>query len=316
MNHTNIISKMALEEKIAFCSGESFWETKKFDHLGVPSLFFSDGPHGLRKQEGSGDHLGLNASVATTCFPTASAVAASWDMELVEQIGQALGKEAIEVGTNVILGPGTNMKRNPLCGRNFEYFSEDPFLSGKLSAAWINGVQSTGTGVSLKHFALNNQELKRMTTNVLVDERALREYYLPAFERAVKEAKPTTVMCAYNQVEGEYCSDHKRLINDILRDEWGFDGVVMTDWGAMNDRIQAFKAGVDLEMPGSKGRFDKEVLVAVQSGELEESYIDKSVARLLTLINCTTKREGRVNDLFEHHHELAKKSSISKWCPS
>lgn len=307
MMHEDIIRKMTLEKKIAFCSGKSFWKTKDFPEHGIPSLFLSDGPHGLRKQEGESDHLGLNASRATTCFPTASAVASTWDLSLLEKMGEAIGKEAVKVGVNVVLGPGTNMKRNPLCGRNFEYFSEDPFLSGKLSAAWINGVQSTGTGVSLKHFALNNQELKRMSSDVRVDERALREYYLPAFEIAVKEADPTTLMCAYNMVEGTYCSDNKRLINDILREEWGFKGAVMTDWGAMNDRIEAFKAGLDLEMPGSQGRFDKEVKQAVEEGKLDEAYIDACVDRLLTLIDRTTNRnaENISEDVFENNHKLA-----------
>lgn len=307
MKHENKIKNMTLDQKIAFCSGKTFWKTKGYPELNIPPIFLSDGPHGLRKQEGEADHLGLNASKSTTCFPTASTVAATWDLSLVERMGEAIGKEAVKVGVNVVLGPGTNMKRNPLCGRNFEYFSEDPYLSGKLSAAWINGVQKTGTGVSLKHFALNNQELKRMSNDVRVDERALREYYLPAFEIAVKEANPATLMCAYNMVEGTYCSDNKRLISDILRDEWDFKGAVMTDWGAMNDRIEAFKAGLDLEMPGSQGRFDKEVKQAVEEGRLDEAYIDTSVDRLIALIERTTKRneENIPEDIFEKNHKLA-----------
>lgn len=309
MKHKSIIEKMSLEEKIAFCSGASFWKTKAFDKYGIPELVMSDGPHGLRKQAGEEDHLGLNASVATTCFPTASAVAATWDVSLVYEMGKALGEEAVKENVNIILGPGVNMKRNPLCGRNFEYFSEDPFLSGKLASAWIQGVQSKGIGVSLKHFALNNQEFKRMSTNVLVDERALREYYLPAFEIAVKEAVPVTLMCAYNKIEGVYCSDSKRLLTDILREDWGFDGAVITDWGAMNDRIEAFKAGLDLEMPGSKGHFDKEVKQSVETGRLDESYVDKSVDRLLTLIDKTIikSKTDIPPDLYEKHHQLARK---------
>ncbi|MDG5789748.1 glycoside hydrolase family 3 C-terminal domain-containing protein [Evansella sp. AB-P1] len=307
MRHQKTISKMTLEQKIAFCSGKSFWETKEFKELGIPSLFLSDGPHGLRKQEGNSDHLGLNASRATTCFPTASAVSAAWDNELIYRMGEAIGKEAAKIGVNVVLGPGTNMKRNPLCGRNFEYFSEDPFLSGSLSTVWIKGCQSTGAGVSLKHFALNNQELKRMSTDVLVDERALREYYLSPFEAAVKEGKPTTVMCAYNKVEGTYCSDNKMLLQDILRKEWRFDGAVITDWGAMNDRIKAFKAGLDLEMPGSNGRFDQEVKSAVEQGILMEKTIDDSVDRLLTLIERTTDQmEVSSDEIFNEHHQLAR----------
>ncbi|MFW2504163.1 glycoside hydrolase family 3 C-terminal domain-containing protein [Clostridium diolis] len=313
MKHQKIIKKMSLEEKIAFCSGQSFWETKAFEKYEIPSIFMCDGPHGLRKQVGEGDHLGLNASIATTCFPTASAVAATWDVELIYEMGKALGEEAVKEDVNIILGPGVNMKRSPLCGRNFEYFSEDPFLSGKMGSAWIQGVQSKGVGVSLKHFALNNQELKRMSTNVLVDERALREYYLPAFEIAVKESAPATLMCAYNKIEGVFCSDNKRLIWDILREEWGFDGAVVTDWGAMNDRIEAFKAGLDLEMPGSKGRFDKEVKQAVEEGRLDESFIDSSVDRLLTLIERTTNRDksNLPLDIYEKHHQLARKVSAS-----
>lgn len=313
MKHKEIIDKMSLEEKIAFCSGKSFWQTKDFSKYNIPSLFLSDGPHGLRKQVGENDHLGLNGSVKTTCFPTASAASATWDLDLIEEMGNAIGKEAVKEEVNVVLGPGVNMKRSPICGRNFEYFSEDPFLSGKLGSAWIQGVQSNGVGTSLKHFALNNQELKRMSTDVLVDERALREYYLPAFEMAVKESKPTTVMCAYNKIDGIYCSDNKRLLWDILREEWGFDGAVVTDWGATNDRIEGFKAGLDLEMPGSKGRFDKEVKEAVESGILDESYIDKAVDRLLELIDRTTNTDKSIvdEDIHLKNHQLARKVAAS-----
>lgn len=313
MKHKKIIEKMTLEEKIAFCSGKSFWETKDFPKYNIPSLLMSDGPHGLRKQVDKGDHLGLNKSIATTCFPTASAVAATWDVSLMREIGEALGEEAVKEDVNIILGPGVNMKRNPLCGRNFEYFSEDPFLSGKIASAWIYGVQSKGVGVSLKHFALNNQELKRMSTDVLIDERALREYYLPAFEIAVKESEPATLMCAYNKIDGIYCSDNKQLMWDILRKEWGFDGAVLTDWGAMNDRIEAFKAGLDLEMPGSNGRFDKEVKLAVEEGRLDEKLIDSSVCRLLTLIERTNRgdKSNISSDLYEKHHQLARKAAVS-----
>jgi beta-glucosidase len=304
-----ILSNMSLEEKIAFCSGASFWETKAIPRLGIPALFMCDGPHGLRKQTGSGDHLGLNASVATTCFPTACTVAAAWDTDLLHGMGKAIAAEALQENVNIILGPGVNMKRNPLCGRNFEYYSEDPFLSGKLASAWINGVQSKDVGVSLKHFAANNQELKRMSGDSLVDERALREYYLHAFEIAVKESAPATVMCAYNKLNGVYCSDNKRLLTEILRREWGFNGAVITDWGAMNDRVEGFKAGLDLEMPGSKGRFDAGVKAAVEQGLLDEKDIDASVLRLLALIEKTTVEKFviQAGDLYEHHHELARK---------
>lgn len=309
MDHAEVIKRMSLEEKIAFCSGRSFWETKDLVKLNIPSIFMCDGPHGLRKIEVQLYQADLGHSVKSTCFPTSSTLAASWDTHLAWEIGQALGKEAIMLGTNMILGPGVNMKRNPLCGRNFEYYSEDPFLAGNLAASWIRGVQSTGTGTSLKHFALNNQELKRMSTDVLIDERALREYYLPAFEIAVKEAQPTTVMCAYNKVEGVYCSDHERLLREILRREWGFEGAVVTDWGAMNDRIQAFRAGTDLEMPGSKGRFDAEVKNAVLTGKLDESVINESVNRLLTLIESVSHRDQDLvtEDLFSINYVLARK---------
>jgi beta-glucosidase len=308
IDHQQILSNMTLEEKIALCSGASFWETKAFPQHGIPSIFMCDGPHGLRKQDGSGDHLGLNASVATTCFPTASTAAASWDVALLREMGEAIAEEAVAEGVSIVLGPGVNMKRNPLCGRNFEYYSEDPFLSGKLAAAWISGVQSKDVGVSLKHFAANNQELKRMSGDSMVDERALREYYLHAFEIAVKESEPVTVMCAYNKLNGVYCSDNKRLLMEILRREWGFEGAVITDWGAMNDRVEGFKAGLDLEMPGSKGHFDAGVKTAVEQGLLDEKDIDASVLRLLALIEKTTEgKVTRTGDLCECHHELARK---------
>lgn len=309
MKHADIIKKMTLEEKVALGSGLGYWQTKSYPEHGIPSIFLADGPHGLRKQETAGDHLGLDASVSTTCFPTASALAASWDIDLLRAVGNALGKEALKIGVNVILGPGVNMKRNPLCGRNFEYYSEDPYLTGKLAAAWINGVQQHKVGVSMKHFACNSQETRRMASDSLVDERALREYYLPAFEIAVKEAQPTTLMCAYNRLNGTYCSDHKWLLTDILRDEWGFDGLVVTDWGAMHDRIESIKAGLELEMPDSKGRFDAEVIVAVRSGTLDEALIDRMVDRILTLIDCCPGQEAShlPPDLFDQHHQLARR---------
>lgn len=314
MNYEQIVSAMSLEDKIAFCSGASFWKTKEFPQYGISSIFLSDGPHGIRKQEGESDHLGLNASVKTTCFPTASLLGSAWDEELLNEIGEALGREAVQEDVQVVLGPGVNMKRSPLCGRNFEYFSEDPYLSGKLAASWIRGVQSTGTGVSLKHFAGNSQEAKRMSSDSLIDERALREYYLPAFEIAVKEARPATVMCSYNKVNGTYASDHKVLLTDILREEWGFDGAVITDWGAMHDRVEGFKAGLDLEMPGSKGAFDKLVKEAVRSGRLSEADIDRSVLRLLRLIDRTKERVSKQDDkqeMFRRHHALARRAAQS-----
>lgn len=312
MNHHTIIQLMSLEEKIALCSGASFWMTKAFPQYEIPALFLSDGPHGIRKQEGEADHLGLNASVQTTCFPTASLLGATWDEALLMEIGEALGQEAIQEDVHVILGPGVNMKRSPLSGRNFEYFSEDPYLSGKLAASWIQGVQSTGTGVSVKHFAGNSQEAKRMSSDSLIDERALREFYFPAFEIAVKEAQPATVMCSYNKLNGTYASDHRELLTDLLRGEWGFTGAVITDWGAMNNRIEGFKAGLDLEMPGSKGAFDELVHQAVLSGQLSEADIDQSVLRLLQLIQQATNRAEKQKDaqnMYNQHHELARKAA-------
>jgi beta-glucosidase len=302
---------MTLEEKIAFCSGASFWETRGYPQYGIPARFMCDGPHGLRRQAEAADHLGLSASVAATCFPTASALAASWDVDTLRSLGGALGKEALREGVQIILGPGVNMKRNPLCGRNFEYYSEDPLLAGKLAAAWIQGVQGNGVGVSVKHFAANNQEARRMASDSLVDERALREYYLAAFEIAVKEARPATLMCAYNKLNGVYCSGNRTLLWHILREEWGFKGAVMTDWGATDDRIEGFRAGLDLEMPGSRGYFDAEVKAAVLDGRLPEKLVDEAAERLLRVIDATAPREdiraGLPEGLYEEHHELARR---------
>ncbi|MEU4623379.1 glycoside hydrolase family 3 C-terminal domain-containing protein [Actinoplanes sp. NPDC023801] len=305
-------TSLSIADKVALGSGASFWTTREIPALGLPSILMTDGPHGLRGQGEGGDHLGLNASSTATCFPTASALACSWDVGLAAEVGTAIGLEAVDQGVNVVLGPGVNMKRNPLCGRNFEYFSEDPYLAGKLAAAWIRGLQATGTGASLKHFALNNQELKRMTTDVRVDERALHEYYLPAFEIAVRESDPATVMCAYNRVEGVYCSDNYRLLTGILRESWGFRGAVITDWGAMNDRAAAYRAGTDLEMPGNGGASDAEVHRALLAGRLDERTVDESVDRLVALVRRTTgRRTGVPADLYERHHDLARKAAVA-----
>ena len=307
----NIISKMTLEDKIKLCSGRSFWETKAMEEYGIPSFFMSDGPHGLRTQTGAEDHLGINESERATCFPTACASASSWNPELLKQMGEAIGEEALNYGVDVVLGPGVNIKRNPLCGRNFEYFSEDPYLSGVLGASWIKGVQSKGVGTSLKHFAANNQEQDRMNGDSIVDERALREIYLSAFEMAVKEAKPDTIMCSYNKINGKFSSDNKMLLTDILRKEWGFEGLVVTDWGAMNDRIEAFKAGCDLEMPTSCGFFDEEVKRAVEEGKLKEEDIDACVKRILMLTfkaESTRAVKAEIASAYiEEHHALARK---------
>lgn len=302
------VNTKTLEEKIALCSGEDFWHTKEIPE--VPRLMMCDGPHGLRKQEQAADMLGVNQSVPATCFPAAVSTACSWDPELMTQIGTAIGKEAAANGVGLILGPGANIKRNPLCGRNFEYFSEDPYLTGKMAAAHIRGVESAGVGASLKHFALNNQEYKRFSSDSVVDERTMREIYLAGFEMAVKEGKPSTVMCAYNKVNGVHCSDSKELLTDILRTQWGFDGLVVTDWGAMGDRIAAFRAGCDLCMPGGSAYMEKEAAAAVKNGTLSEEYVDRSAARVARLA-----RQGK--SAVEHaqpvnmdvHHQLAKRAA-------
>ena len=307
-NIKQLITQMTLEEKASLCSGLNFWYLKGIERLGIPSIMVTDGPHGLRKQAGSSDHIGLNESVPATCFPTASALAASWNRDLVYQVGEALGEECHEEKVGVILGPGVNIKRSPLCGRNFEYFSEDPYLSGEIAKSHINGVQSKGIGTSLKHYSVNNQEFRRMTIDTVVDERALREIYLAGYEIAIKESQPWTVMCAYNRVNGRYCSEHPTLMTDILKNEWGHEGLVVTDWGAMNDRVDGLKAGVELEMPGSANGNDEKIVAAVQSGQLDEAVLDRSVERILQLI---FKAEETLSQDYTYdrdaHHALARK---------
>lgn len=308
LKNKDIIAKMSLEDKVKLCSGSSFWSTIDMRRYGLKSIFMTDGPHGLRKQEGLGDNLGLNSSMQATCFPTACASSCTWNTKLLRKMGEAIGEEALEQGVDIVLGPGVNIKRNPLCGRNFEYFSEDPFLAGKLGAAWINGVQSKGPGASLKHFAANNQENERLLSNSMVDERALREIYLAPFEIAVKEGNPDTVMCSYNKINGVYSSDNQYLLTDILRNEWKFDGLVVTDWGALNDKIKAFKAGLDLEMPSSSNMFDKEVIEAVNEGRLSLDYINKSVDRMITQIKKSVSlRKPQYKFSRDEHHNLSKK---------
>ena len=310
MEIEKILSQMTLEDKIALCSGANFWQTKKYEKYGIPSLFMCDGPHGLRKQEDAADMLGVNKSRPATCFPAEVTSAGSWDPELLTEIGAAIGEEAKEQGVGLVLGPGANLKRNPLCGRNFEYFSEDPYLAGKLAAGFIRGAETQGVGTSLKHFAANSQELSRFTSDSVVDDRTLRELYLTAFEIAVKEGKPSTVMCAYPKLNGTHCSDHKELLTDILRTEWGFDGMVVTDWGAMNDRIEGFRAGCDLNMPGGSDYMEKEVLQAVKDGTLPERCVDDSARRVLKLVfrAAETLREKVACD-YEAHHALAKRAA-------
>ena len=310
MEIEKILSQMTLEDKIALCSGANFWQTKKYEQYGIPSLFMCDGPHGLRKQEDAADMLGVNKSRPATCFPAEVTSAGSWDPELLTEIGAAIGEEAREQGVGLVLGPGANLKRNPLCGRNFEYFSEDPYLAGKLAAGFIRGAEAQGVGTSLKHFAANSQELSRFTSDSVMDGRTLRELYLTAFEIAVKEGKPSTVMCAYPKLNGTHCSDHKELLTDILRTEWGFDGMVVTDWGAMNDRIEGFRAGCDLNMPGGSDYMEKEVLQAVKDGTLPESCVDDSTRRVLKLVFRAAETLSKKDACdYEAHHALARRAA-------
>jgi beta-glucosidase len=296
---------------VKLLSGRGFWHLHGIPEMGLDRIMVTDGPHGLRQQDTSEDHLGIGGSVPSTCFPTAATLGASWDEALLVEIGEALGEEASAQGVGVILGPGLNLKRHPAGGRNFEYFSEDPLLSGRLAAAMVRGVQSKGVGACLKHFAANNQESHRLVVDTIVDERTLRELYLSGFEIAVKESEPWTVMCAYNLLNGTYCSEHRELLTTILRDEWGFDGLVMTDWGATNDRAAGIAAGLDLEMPGSKGAFDAEVLSAVENGELDVSAVDASVSRVADLLR-RAKPDGTARDAaYEAHHELARRAAAA-----
>ena len=310
MDIEKILQQMTLEDKIALCSGENFWETKKYEQYGIPSLFMCDGPHGLRKQEDVADMLGVNESRKATCFPAEVTTAGSWDPELLTKIGAAIGQEAKEQGVGLVLGPGANLKRNPLCGRNFEYFSEDPYLAGKLAAGFIRGAEAQGISTSLKHFAVNSQEKSRFTSNSVLDDRTLRELYLTAFEIAVKEGKPSTVMCAYPKLNGVHCSDNKRLLTDILRTEWGFNGMVVTDWGAMNDRIEGFRAGCDLNMPGGSDYMEKEVLQAVKNGTLPVNCIDNSARRVLKLVfRAAETLKATASCDYKAHHALAKRAA-------
>ncbi len=305
MKHQELISKMTLEEKAQLCSGADFWHLKEVKRLGLKPIMVCDGPHGLRKQNAENEKIGIGNSYPATCFPTAVTTACSWDRDLIYRMGQALAEECIQEEVAVILGPGVNMKRSPLCGRNFEYFSEDPLLAGELAASFINGVQSKGIGTALKHFAANSQEMNRMTGNSIVDERALREIYLTAFEIAVKKAQPSMVMCAYNQLNGTFCSENNKLQNEILRDEWGFEGAVVSDWGAVNDRVEGLRAGDDLEMPYSGGYNDKKIIDAVKSGELDEAVVDEAADRLIDIILKAAEVEKKRYYVNEHN-ELAK----------
>ncbi|WP_152393681.1 glycoside hydrolase family 3 C-terminal domain-containing protein [Paenibacillus guangzhouensis] len=303
---STLIEQMTLEEKAGLCSGLNFWHTKAVERLGIPSIMVTDGPHGLRKQDGNSDHLGLLNSVPATCFPSAAGMACSWDRDLIYQVGVALGEECQAENVGVLLGPGVNLKRSPLCGRNFEYFSEDPYLTSEMATQHILGVQSQGVGTSLKHFAVNNQEHRRMSVNAVVDERTMREIYLTCFETPVKKGKPWTVMCAYNQVNGEFASQNEYLLTDILKKEWGHDGFVVSDWGAVVDRVKGLAAGLELEMPSTNGYSDRKIVQAVQNGELAEEVLNDAVGRLLDVIfRAVDNAKPNATVDLEAHHRLA-----------
>ena len=305
-----LIAQMTLEEKASLLSGGGQFYTKTVKRLGIPSMYLSDGPHGIRKQAGAADHLGLNASLPATCFPTAATVANSWDIELGEELGRYLGEEAVAQGVNVLLGPGLNMKRSPLCGRNFEYLSEDPYLAGKMAAAYIRGIQSQGVAACPKHFAVNNQELLRMHNDSIVDERTLREIYLTGFEIAVKEGNPLSLMSSYNRINGTYASENHRLLRSILVDEWGFKGFVVTDWGGSNDRVDGLKAGNHLEMPSTGGDSDREVVSAVKSRRISEALVDEMLDEYLQVLFATSIPENAPAFDREQHHQFAQKVAI------
>lgn len=305
------VAGLTLEEKASLTSGLNFWHTKAIERAGIPSIMMTDGPHGLRKQGGGGDHLGLGSSVPATCFPPAVGLGSSWDTDLVERVGAALGAETSIENVGVVLGPGVNIKRSPLCGRNFEYFSEDPIVAGDLGAALVRGIQSQGVGSSLKHFAANNQEDDRMRVSADIDPRPLREIYLRPFRRVVVDAQPWTVMCSYNRINGIYASENPWLLTNVLRGEWGFEGLVVSDWGAVNDRVSALISGLDLEMPSSNGRTDAEIVAAVRSGELDESVVDVAAGRVARLVAQAQAGAGRVSGPLdvEAHHALAREAA-------
>lgn len=302
----SLVSRMTLEEKAGMCSGADFWHLKSIERLGIPQVMVTDGPHGIRKQSAQADHLGINESEKSVCFPAGCATASSYDRSLLTTLGETIGRECQAMGVATILGPAMNIKRSPLCGRNFEYYSEDPLVSTELAAAMITGVQSKHVGTSAKHFLANNQEKRRMTNSSEVDERTLREIYLASFEGAVKKAKPWTVMNSYNRINGAFVGDSKEYLTDILRDEWGFDGYVVSDWGAVNDRVQALKAGLDLEMPSSNGINDKLIVDAVQNGKLEETVVDQACERILDVIfRYTENRDETAVFDYEKDHATA-----------
>lgn len=306
----NIIKNMTLEEKASLMSGKDFWQTKDIPKHNIDSIFLADGPHGIRKQAKSADHLGLNESLKATCFPTAATMANSWNTELGQEMAEYLGIEAAYQKVNVLLGPGLNIKRNPLCGRNFEYFSEDPYLAGKMAGAYVKGIQKSGVSACLKHFAANNQEERRMVIDTIVDERTYREIYLTGFEIAIKESKPKTVMSAYNKINGYYANESKHLLQEILRDEWRYEGVVVTDWGGNNDRVDALKCGNELEMPTTDSETNQDIVNAVNAGKLDVKYLDDAVERLLKLIFDTQKALSKEQNFSpSSHHTMAQRAA-------
>jgi beta-glucosidase len=305
----DIVAAMDLRTKVRMLSGRGFWVTEAVTDAGLDGVVLSDGPHGLRCQAGSSDHLGLAPAQPATCFPPAVTLGSTWDADLVRKVGEAIGDEAVAQGVSVVLGPGLNIKRHPAAGRNFEYYSEDPLLSGRLAAAWVGGVQSRGVGASAKHFAVNNQESHRLVVDALVDERTMRELYLTGFEIVVRHSQPWTVMCSYNRINGTYASDDRGLLTAILRDEWGFEGLVVSDWGATNDRIAAVRAGMDLEMPGSAGAFDGEVRAAVQDGRLAEADVDRCAERVVSMILRGQQPAERPSADLGEHHRLARRAA-------
>ena len=309
--HAGLVAKLSLEQKCALLSGAGTFKTRAFPRLGIPELWLSDGPHGLRKQAGAADHLGLNPSLPATCFPTACTVANSWDPELGKQIGRALGEEAVAQGVGVLLGPGLNIKRNPLCGRNFEYFSEDPYLSGRMACSYVRGIQDKGVAACPKHFAANSQELRRMASDSIVDERTLREVYLRAFEMVVRQGTPRAIMSSYNRVNGTYANESEWLLGDVLRGEWGFDGAVVTDWGGSNSHVAGVRAGSTLEMPAPGGDSIRELVRAVRRGELDERVVDARVDELLelALASDATLRVARGGFDADAHHALARRAA-------
>lgn len=312
MDIKNLVEQMSLEEKCYFLSGKDFWSTRSVERLGIKSISLSDGPHGIRKQEGASDQLGLNKSIPATCFPTAATIANSWNPKLGEEIGACLGEEAISQDVGVILGPGLNIKRNPLCGRNFEYFSEDPYLAGKMAASYVKGIQSKGVAACPKHFAANSQELRRMASDSVMDERTLREIYLTGFEITVKEAKPKALMSAYNRINGIYANENQHLLQEILRDEWGFDGFVVSDWGGSNDHVAGVTAGAHLEMPTTGGDSDEELVRAVEAGAIPEEVVNQRVEELLKIVmDVSEEADAQKGKAFnvEAHHAVAGKAA-------